>query len=626
MPALSLRRTVPLAIAVPLFVAVGATGLLAFLNGRRTVNNLTQTLTHKVVVHVEESLHDHLETAHTINQINANALRQQALAPAANSPLEQQLWSQIETFPRLSYVYAANARGAFVGSGRNRDGSANLGVAQPSDRQFQTYSTDPLGQRQALVSTTTDYDPRQRPWYTAALAAQQPSWGPIYLWSAPYPNLALPAVQTVPDAAGAPAVVATDISLNSLSNFLRSLQVGKTGQIFVVERSGLLVATSTTEEPFTNDFERVPADESGDPLTQATAEAVLRRYGNFAAVTADERFHFRWRGRRQVVQVYPFADERGLDWLLVAAIPESDLMGPVNMQARVTLALGCLAIAIAIGLGLLAARRALQPLLRLNNAATALKAQQFDPEAIDDLTQRGDEVGEFARVFQSLAATIDAREHSLDEQLHDLRSQLASGGTWQERHSELARLKPYQKQATTVRQVKNLAVDLSALLKRSTYFCNFSEQEMAQLVARGYQRGYAPGEIICREDELGDEFYVILAGSVEIFVAKLGKPLNTFSAGSAFGELSLLLGMPRTATAKARSYATLFVLERQALADLLEQYPQLRDRLAQQVYIHEAELAERRETLRRYNLQDDDVDRHLLAWIRRHLENLFGHS
>ncbi|NJO21221.1 MAG: cyclic nucleotide-binding domain-containing protein [Spirulinaceae cyanobacterium RM2_2_10] len=599
------------------------TGLLAFFNGRRTVNNLTATLTHKVALHVQDNLQASLEEARMVNRINADALPRDSFAIETSTDLEKQIWSQIEAFPTLASIYVGNAQSELVSATRSQSGEiATIGIAGPiTDNQFQTFTTDAQGDRQELVSATPDYDPRQRPWYQDAIAAGSPVWGSIYVWLAPYPNLALPAVQ--PATSELLAVVGADISLLAVGDFLSSLQVGRSGQVFIIERDGLLIATSTTETPYSGQFERIDASESSNPLTRATARAVLREYGNFAAVEQEERFNFRHRLRNHVVQVYPFRDGRGLDWLIVVAIPQSDFTGTVNMQARTTLLLGAIAVGIATALGLLAARRTLQPLVRLNTAAVALKAQQFEPQAIADLTERQDEVGEFARVFQAMAATIGRRTQSLDEQLRALNLEV-SRAQWRDRNAELIRLKPHQKQIATIRQINRLQIDLKTLLERSVFFCNFTPREMARLIAKGYQRNYSPDDVICREDEPGDEFYIILTGRVEILVEKLGKHLNTFDAGAAFGELSLLLGIPRTATAIARNYTTLFILARNDLSEILQQHPQLRDRLAQQLYIHQAELEERREILNRYNLLDEDFQHRLLFWIQRRLETLFG--
>jgi MFS family permease len=65
----------------------------------------------------------------------------------------------------------------------------------------------------------------------------------------------------------------------------------------------------------------------------------------------------------------------------------------------------------------------------------------------------------------------------------------------------------------------------------------------------------AAGEAILREGEVGDRFYVIESGEVEI----LGR---TFGPGESFGEIALLRDVPRTATVTAVTDVSLVTLER----------------------------------------------------------------
>lgn len=58
--------------------------------------------------------------------------------------------------------------------------------------------------------------------------------------------------------------------------------------------------------------------------------------------------------------------------------------------------------------------------------------------------------------------------------------------------------------------------------------------------------------------------FIILTGSVEIYAETLSKRIAVRKPGDFLGELSLLLGIPRTATIRALEPTALFVVDQKA--------------------------------------------------------------
>ena len=65
----------------------------------------------------------------------------------------------------------------------------------------------------------------------------------------------------------------------------------------------------------------------------------------------------------------PYQDSRGLDWLIVIVIPESDFMEQINANTQTTILLCLLALAVATGLGVITSNWIAKPIRRLNQAS-----------------------------------------------------------------------------------------------------------------------------------------------------------------------------------------------------------------------------------------------------------------
>ena len=162
------------------------------------------------------------------------------------------------------------------------------------------------------------------------------------------------------------------------------------------------------------------------------------------------------------------------------------------------------------------------------------------------------------------------------------------------------------------------------LLRNVTYFQNFTDLELRQLIEVGYRKRLVESEILFREDDPGDAFYLILSGSIEVFVEKINKHLNTLYAGQFFGELSLMLGIPRTATVRALEDTILFAINNKGFENLLQQQPELAEVIVQELGKRREELSERQQQLRMLGLVDAaEDDKNPVEWVRKRLKNLF---
>lgn len=104
-------------------------------------------------------------------------------------------------------------------------------------------------------------------------------------------------------------------------------------------------------------------------------------------------------------------------------------------------------------------------------------------------------------------------------------------------------------------------------LRELSCFSSLEPDELSELLERGEWINVAPGEAIVEEGELGDAFYGLRSGQVDVY--QDGEHLRSLGPGSYFGEVALLLDMPRTATVVARTPVRAYRLDREGFDRLI---------------------------------------------------------
>ncbi|MDJ0703233.1 MAG: cache domain-containing protein [Leptolyngbyaceae cyanobacterium MO_188.B28] len=383
-PKLSIQTLVVTSFVVQIVAAVGLIGWLSLRNGQKAVNELSSQLRSEITARVEQRLNHYLGDPHLINEINIDGVRLGELDFQDITRLERHFWQQLQLFPSTSYIYVGTEQNIFSGAEQVPDGLPNVAywTGASVDGGFETYETDEKGFRQNQLSRVPNYELFTRPWYTAGKESEGAVWGDIYVWAAPYPNVALPAVSPIYDSAGKlQAVFAVDLSLLAMGDFLQTLQVGETGQVFIMERDGLLVSTSTVDPLFTetnNQQKRLPASQSQSPLVQGAARFLKQNFGDLNVISSPQSLSFELDGKRQHLQVTPYQDEFGLDWLIVVAVPEADFMVQISANTRNTILLSGVALVSAIILGIITSHWITAPITRLSRASEAIAGGQLD--------------------------------------------------------------------------------------------------------------------------------------------------------------------------------------------------------------------------------------------------------
>ncbi|MEG5135937.1 MULTISPECIES: PAS domain S-box protein [unclassified Microcoleus] len=411
--------------AIQTFAAVGLTGWLSLRNGRIAVNDVATQLRAEVTSRIQQHIHSFIETPHQINQINLDAIRLGILNVQDEVSLRNYFSKQLQTFDKVSYIQFGSEQKTFTGVEHLDDGNLQVRISNKSTGyNFHSYAPSEFGKSTKLLKTTPNYDPRTRPWYIAPARAGKPTWTKIYTYF-DTPKLAITAAQPVYDKDNKLiGILGSDLTLSKINQFLEGFKIGKSGQTFIVERSGELVANSTPEPPFivSNGVpKRIAATQSNNVLIRSTARYLKESFGDLSKIDSSRQLDFAIDGERQFLQVTPFSDSRGLDWLIVVAVPEADFMEAINANTRYTILLCFGALVVATALGILTSRWIVMPIQRLSKAAEALSRGEWDSMVVDSRLmvslEREDEVGVLARSFNTMAGQLEESFTTLEERV-----------------------------------------------------------------------------------------------------------------------------------------------------------------------------------------------------------------
>jgi len=147
--------------------------------------------------------------------------------------------------------------------------------------------------------------------------------------------------------------------------------------------------------------------------------ASARRCWKACLISREQQLSFAVDRQRYLLQVTPYRDRYGLDWLIVVVVPEADFMAQIHRNTRRAIKLCILALAIASLVGILTARWIARPILRVNQAASAIADGQLDQTvrcgSIRELRDLASSFNSMAQQLRKSFAALAANNADLEQ-------------------------------------------------------------------------------------------------------------------------------------------------------------------------------------------------------------------
>lgn len=119
--------------------------------------------------------------------------------------------------------------------------------------------------------------------------------------------------------------------------------------------------------------------------------------------------------------------------------------------------------------------------------------------------------------------------------------------------------------------------ELVTLLRQTEIFQGVDAPELQLITQQMTERSYNAGTVVFHEGDAGDRLFVILTGTMHVYVEREGKTITyaVMRAGECFGEMALIEDVPRSATVQAEAPAHCLTLSKQGFLDLIQRQPQI---------------------------------------------------
>ena len=345
-----------------------------------------------VVTELSQHLSQRLSAARTINALNLLEIQ------SGHHPLNdydhyaRRFWQQMRVFP-VAYINYGGSSGDFVGVERSDSGALLLNEDTPRQGRGRMAVTalGPQGERGRLLELIPGMATfHQEAWYADTVRAGRSTWSSIYSWE-DKPEIFSISYNTPIYASDGRlrGVIGVDMVLSQLSSWLAGIWTQQDGLALIVEPDGRLVASSRptdTLKHINGQLQRTPLQALNDPLAQAllsakferTSRGLRPRSGVLQGIHAKA---VRVNGRELFIDASPWGRAEGLNWILLTAVPANQNTSASQRSASQALILSALALLLAVLLTNRQIRTLLDPLNRLQRAASDLSNRLSQPQA-----------------------------------------------------------------------------------------------------------------------------------------------------------------------------------------------------------------------------------------------------
>jgi len=407
--------------SLQIIAVVGMTGYLSYRSSEITVNKLANQLMHQAGTRIQDNLDTTVQSQYQFLNVNQKIIQEENLISPDLIQLRKHLWREIQIAPYINHIGFISQNGQEIGYIKLSNSVIRKDLQQLINRdienntllfyqtvfpentpdlkndhsqvkpqiQRQYYLVNQQGEKQEIIYQSK-LDVNQLPWDKISNLNQQKAKSPIYLHQI-FPTLGINALTPIYDGQNRLyGILYSDLSLSDINLFLQRLNFSSSGEAFIIETSGNLIASSThknylglpnqsqIESQTTSQTVVMVASQSPNPRTRFVFNTLRQQYTDLSQINQHLDFYNTFEGHKLFVHVVPYRNQDGSQWLIITTVSETDFITEINAgnQQIIMLCLGM--VVINIILGLTTVKWLTKPIKKLGLASDALAQGQWD--------------------------------------------------------------------------------------------------------------------------------------------------------------------------------------------------------------------------------------------------------
>lgn len=328
----------------------------------------------KEIMVLAERTANYLHIAQLTTEVATEVFKEPNLELKLDSEEAHYLLKALLTHPEIELFYYGDETGSYLQAADFSDIYVKI-IHQQNGKAHTVFNF--YDKNKKIIKTKIDddsnYDPRKRPWYIGAKKTRKAFWTEPYIFfenAKPGITVAVPIFKKDKTLQG---VVAADITLHGLSNFLQHIELSDNGLAFITDSKNQLLAFSGNKSITVGkgkNIRNLKVEELNIPAVNAMLKAHPNHKENFITFNSD--------GKTYYAATIPFPKSTGKNWHSTIIAPESDFTGSMERTLANILYLSLGALVIGILVSTFFARRVSKPIELL--AADVLEVRNFNLE------------------------------------------------------------------------------------------------------------------------------------------------------------------------------------------------------------------------------------------------------